>query len=68
MMTSQFVPITARHPIVTMLLLLLLLLLLPVRDVVQRLVFLLAVVMAATIPLQAGATKYKMGDKVSECE
>ena len=43
-----------------------LLLLLPVREVVQRLVLLLAVVMVATIPLQAEATKYKMGDKVSE--
>ena len=57
-MTSQFVLIKARRPIVTMLL--------PVREVVQRLVLLLAVVMAATIPLQAEATKYKMGDKVSE--
>ena len=58
MMTSLFVPVKAQHSIVTMLL--------PVREVVQRLVLLLAVVMVATIPLQAEATKYKMGDKVSE--
>ena len=58
-MASLSVAIKAHHPIVTMLLL-------PVREVVQRLVLLLALVMVATIPLQAEATKYKMGDKVSE--
>ena len=63
MLTSQYLPFKAQHSIVTMLLLLLLL---PVREVVQRLVLLLAVVMVATIPLQAEAKNYKMGDKVSE--